>query len=112
MVLNLGSCMVFDFICHKKVCAYFHYNQKIQLDKNWDLFKCYQYVHFRSMPNNNSVFWINSPDAIIAIIEKGMAKNSSVIEDAKNWFEIINQHPPQEASRRIWQGIKTIISKE
>ncbi|PVX46630.1 hypothetical protein C8C85_2495 [Flavobacterium sp. 103] len=112
MVLNLGSSMVFDFICHKKVCAYFHYNQKIQLDKNWDLFKCYQYVHFRSMPNNNSVFWINSPDAIIAIIEKGMAKNSSVIEDAKNWFEIINQHPPQEASRRIWQGIKTIISKE
>ncbi|QKJ64792.1 UDP-glycosyltransferase [Flavobacterium sp. M31R6] len=112
MVLNLGSSMVFDFICHKKVCAYFHYNQKIQLDKNWDLFKCYQYVHFRSMPNKETVLWINSPDAIASIIENGMAKNSSVIEDAKNWFEIINQHPPQEASRRIWQGIKTIISKE
>jgi hypothetical protein len=111
MVINLGSSMVFDFICHKKVCAYFRYNQKIQLDKKWDLFKCYKYVHFRSM-NNNSVLWINSPDAIAEIIEKGIATNSLVLEGAQKWFEIINQHPSQEASRRIWQGIKTIISKE
>jgi hypothetical protein len=112
MVLNLGSSMVFDFICHKKACAYFSYNQEIQLDENWDLFKCYQYVHFRSMPNSETVFWINSPDAIATIIEKGLSKNSIEIENAKQWFIIINQHRPQDASKRIWEGIKTIISKE
>ncbi len=112
MVLNLGSSMVFDFICHTKVCAYFRYNQKIQLDKNWDLFKCYQYVHFRSMPDTNAVYWINSPDDITEIIEKGLACNSPVIENAQKWFEIITQHPPEEASKRIWSGIKTIISNE
>jgi hypothetical protein len=112
MVLNLGSSMVFDFICHKKACAYFRYNQKIQLDTNWDLFKCYQYVHFRSMPNKDAVLWIDSPDAIAEIIEKGIATDSVVLESAQKWFEIINQHPPQEASKRIWEGIKTIISKE
>jgi len=112
MVINLGSSMVFDFICHKKICAYFRYNQKIQLDKKWDLFKCYQYVHFRSMPNNNAVLWIDSPEAVSEIIEKGIATDSSVIEGAQHWFEIINQHPPQEASKRIWEAIKTIISKE
>lgn len=109
MVLNLGSSMVFDFICHKKACAYFRYNQKIQLDKNWDIFKCYRYVHFRSMPNNNPVFWIDSPDTIAGIIEKGLATDSLVIEGAQKWFETINQHPPQEASKRIWEGIKQII---
>jgi hypothetical protein len=112
MVLNLGSSMVFDFICHKKVCAYFRYNQKIQLDKNWDLFKCYNYVHFRSMPNKEVVLWIDSPEAIAGIIEKSLTTDSLVLVSAQKWFETINQHPPQEASKRIWQGIKTIISKE
>jgi hypothetical protein len=64
------------------------------------------------MPNRDSVLWINNPDAIAAIIEKGIQKNSYVINGAKQWFNIINQHPPQEASKRIWEGIKTIISKE
>ncbi|OOV29310.1 UDP-glycosyltransferase [Flavobacterium sp. LM5] len=112
MVLNLGSSMVFDFVSHKKACAYFRYNQKIQLNKKWDLLKCYQYVHFRSMPNKEAVLWINSPNEISTIIEKGITTPSSVIENAQKWFEVINQQPPQEASQRIWKAIKTIISKE
>ena len=112
MVLNLGSSMVFDFVSHKKACAYFRYNQKKQLNKKWDLLKCYQYVHFRSMPNKEAVLWINSPNEISAIIEKGITTPSAVIENAQKWFEVINQHPPQLASQRIWKAIKTIISKE
>lgn len=112
MVINLGSSMVFDYVTHKKPCAFINYDVKNKVLKDWSVSKIYNFVHFRSMPNNNSVLWINSADAITAIIEKGIANNSSVIEVAKQWFEIINQHPPQEASRRIWQGIKTIISKE
>lgn len=112
MVINLGSSMVFDYVTHKKPCAFINYDVKNKVLKDWSVSKIYSFVHFRSMPNNNSVLWINSADAITAIIEKGMIKNSSAIEGAQKWFEIINQNPPQEASRRIWQGIKTIISKE
>jgi hypothetical protein len=109
MVINLGSSMVFDFICHKKVCAYFRYNQKNQVNKNWDLFKCYQYVHFRSMPNNKAVIWLNSPEEIAFKMEKAMIDSTETINHAKDWFNLINQHPPQEASQRIWDGIKKII---
>lgn len=112
MVLNLGSSMVFDFVCHKKICAYFRYNQKTQLNKKWDILKCYQYVHFRSMPNEESVLWINSPNDIVTILEIGLSATSIVLGSAQKWFEVINQHPPQEASKRIWKAIKSIISKE
>jgi hypothetical protein len=112
LVINLGSSMVFDYVAHHKACAFINYDVANKKIPHWSVKKIYNYVHFRSMPNNNSVLWIDSPDAIAGIIEKGMATNPSVIKDARQWFEIINQHPPQEASKRIWEGIKTVISKE
>jgi hypothetical protein len=112
LVVNLGSSMVFDYVAHHKGCAFINYDVANKKISDWSVKKIYNYVHFRSMTNTETVFWINSPDAIATIIEKGIATNSSVIEGAKQWFQIINQHPPQEASKRIWEGIKTIISKE
>lgn len=112
MVINLGSSMVFDYVAHKKPCAFINYDVTKKVFQNWSVTKIYKYIHFRSMPNNNSVLWIDSPDSITGIIKKGMATNPSVIKDAQQWFEIINQHPPQEASKRIWEGIKTVICKE
>jgi hypothetical protein len=109
MVINLGSSMVFDFICHKKVCAYFRYNQQTQADKKWDIFKCYQYVHFRSMPNDGAVVWLDSPNEIASKIAKALKESETTVSHAKDWFKVINQHPPQGASQRIWDGIKTII---
>ncbi|TRX34844.1 UDP-glycosyltransferase [Flavobacterium sp. ZT3R18] len=112
LVVNLGSSMVFDYVAHHKGCAFINYDVANRKTSDWSVKKIYNYVHFRSMPNTETVFWINSPDAIATIIEKGIATNSSVIEGAKQWFQIINYHRPQEASKRIWEGIKTIISKE
>jgi hypothetical protein len=112
LVVNLGSSMVFDYVAHDKACAFINYDVKNKALKDWSVKKIYNYVHFRSMPNKETVLWINSPDAITEVIEEGITTNPLVLEDAQKWFEIINQHPPQEASRRIWQGIKTIISKE
>lgn len=112
LVINLGSSMVFDYVAHHKACAFINYDVLHKKIMDWSVKKIYNYVHFRSMPNTEAVLWINNPEAIASIIEQGMAKNSSAIEEAKQWFEIINRHPPQEASKRIWQGIKTIISKE
>ena len=112
MVVNLGSSMVFDYVAHNKPCAFINYDVTQKKLKNWSVKKIYHYVHFRSMPNKEAVLWINSPNEISTIIEKGITTPSSVIENAQKWFEVINQHPPQEASQRIWKAIKTIISKE
>lgn len=112
MVINLGSSMVFDYVTHKKTCAYINYDVTHKKIADWSVKKIYNYVHFRSMPTKESVLWINSPDAIIEVIQKGIANDTTEVEQAQKWFEIINQHPPQEASKRIWQAIKAIISKE
>ncbi len=109
MVLNLGSSMVFDFICHNKPCGYFRYNQKEQLDKNWDIFKCYNYVHFRSMPQKNAVFFMDAPILIADSIENALKNSNDVISQSKEWFKIINQHPPQLASQRTWEAIMQIV---
>jgi hypothetical protein len=109
MVVNLGSSMVFDFIAHGKPCAYFKYNQQKQINKNWDIFKCYQYIHFRSMPTEKAIIWLNNPEEIAYKIEIALADSKENVRVAKSWFELINQHPPEEASKRIWDSIKKII---
>ena len=62
------------------------------------------------MPNETAVFWINNPESIAGIIESVVKGDQSSIKSAIQWFEIINQHPPAEASSRIWKSIKKIIS--
>ena len=109
MVLNVGSSMVFDFISHNKPCCYFRYNQKIQLNKNWDIFKCYRFVHFRSMPNERAVIWFDNKEEITIKIEQALKNVQMNLNHATDWFKIINQHPPQDASKRIWDSIKEII---
>ena len=64
------------------------------------------------MPSNDSVFWLNKPDEIAEKIEMMLGdKNYGVIANAQKWFEIINQHPPEKASERIWNAIEKIIEK-
>ena len=112
MVVNLGSSMVFDFVAHQKPCGYFRYNQNEQLNEKWNIFKCYQFVHFRSMPNENSVFWLDNPEEIAHKIETILSNNSNLnVANAQKWFEKINQHPPQIASERIWNAIEEICKK-
>lgn len=109
LVINLGSSMVFDYVAHDKVCAFINYDVSHKKILDWSVKKIYNYVHFRSMPNHKSVLWIDSPEAIDGIIENAIATDSLVVENARKWFEIINQHPPQEASKRIWEAIKQIV---
>lgn len=111
MVITIGSSTVFDFIAHQKPCGYLKYNQKNQLDPTWDVYKCYQYVHFRSMPNQDVVFWLNSANEIADKMEAMLQQtHPNVIENAQLWFEKINQHPPQEASKRIIKTFKSLLT--
>lgn len=109
MVINLGSSMVFDYAAHNKPCAFINYNVTNKVLPNWSVAKIYNFVHFRSMPNNKAVIWINKAEEIVTKIENGLVGSKETIDLAKNWFEIINQQPPEDASKRIWESIKNII---
>ncbi len=111
LVVNLGSSMVFDYVSHKKPCAFMNYNPESK-DSSWSVEKIYNYVHFRSMPDN-AVVWLNSPDEIADKIEMMLRDEAQkVVANAQEWFEKINQHPAKDASKRIWEGIAKICKKE
>ncbi|MFE3846701.1 UDP-glycosyltransferase [Flavobacterium sp. LB3P45] len=110
LVVNLGSSMVFDYVSHKKPCAYMNYNPE-KKDPNWSVERIYNYIHFRFIPDN-AVVWLNSPNEIADKIEIMLSDGAQkVVENAQEWFEKINQHPAQEASKRIWEAIDQICKK-
>ena len=111
LVVNLGSSMIFDYAAHKKPCAFMNYNPERQ-NKNWSVEKIYDYIHFRSMPTD-AVVWLNSPDEIAAKIEMMLGdEGQNVAANAQFFFEKINQHPAEDASQRIWDGIAEICKKQ
>ncbi|PBJ13839.1 UDP-glycosyltransferase [Flavobacterium sp. ACN6] len=109
MVVNLGSSMVFDYAAHKKPCAFINYDVPNKVDKNWSVSKIYNYVHFRSMPNKKAVLWLNTASEIKEKIRQGLEQPEETVLNAQKWFEIINQHPPQDISTRIWKAVKSIV---
>jgi len=108
LILNVGSSMVFDGICHDTPCAYIRYNPKQEMIKK-DIYTVYQYIHFKSMPKQAPVFWVDSPEQIKEIMLHVATEGPTVLPHAKNWFKTINHHPPQKASERIWEAIEKII---
>lgn len=106
-VVNLGSTMVFDAALLNKPCFYINYNAKNRNELNWDVYKIYQFVHFRTMPSEDPVIWINDPQEIAEKIGQ-LSESENVIKNANNWFKIINMLPANEASDRIWKGIDKI----
>ena len=110
MVINLGSSMVFDSACFKKPCAYLNYDVKNKIDEYWSVSKIYKYVHFRSMPNKNVVVWLNSSDEIADKIKQTLKQSDQTVENAQEWFKIINDHPAEESSDRIWEAITEILN--
>ena len=108
-VVNLGSSMVFDYAAFNKPCAYFNYNQKEQLDFNWDIHKCYNYVHFRSMPKG-AVIYLDQANTIETKIVEMIKDYSKTVDLANNWFDIICKAPQGNSSQRILESIDVIIS--
>jgi len=109
-VVNLGSSMVFDFIAFNKPCCYINYDIPEGKFKDWSVNKVYKFIHFRSMPDKNSVYWLTEPDAFSEIFENILVSNNKdVLENAQKWFEKINLHPANKASERIWNAIEKVI---
>lgn len=110
MVINLGSSMVFDYACFKKPCAYINYDVSNKVNEKWSVSKIYNYMHFRSMPSKKAVVWLDSVDEAADKIRLGLKGNNETIEHAQQWFEIINQSSPTQASDRIWEAIELIAN--
>ena len=111
LVINLGSSMVFDYVAFGKPCMYLNYDVKPSHFPSWNVETIYKYVHFRSMPDKKAVIWINNPEEMTSKIENLLVEYDDTAKNAALWFQKINQHPVNEASNRILEGIKTIINK-
>ncbi|MBZ4041942.1 glycosyltransferase family 28 protein [Flavobacterium hibisci] len=111
MVINLGSSMVFDYACFKKPCAFINYDVPNKIDKKWSVSKIYNYIHFRSMTDKKAVIWLNSKGEIADKIKLSLEQKNEIVNNAQNWFKIINQDPPEDASIRIWENIEAILNQ-
>ena len=108
-VINLGSSMVFDFAVFDKPCLFLNYNVEHKNDESWNPEKVYNFMHFRSMPTGNEVFWVKSKEEIGLNLETVLENSHKTVEEAKDWFEKINLSPAERASERIWNGIDEIL---
>lgn len=109
--INIGSSMVFDFAIHGKPCAYVRYDQPHREDGSWSVKKIYNYVHFRSMPEDDAVFWIRSKDQIDQVLREMLGDSSKVVQNATLWFDKIASSPKNEASERIVESLLAIASQ-
>tara|TARA_R110002033_G_scaffold169951_3_gene211820 strand:+ start:1892 stop:3265 length:1374 start_codon:yes stop_codon:yes gene_type:complete len=85
LVINVGSTMAHDFAIFDNPAAYINYDTV--LDKNWSTNTIYNYQHFKSMPNQDVVYWINSKEDYVKIIEKILKSKQSL---GQQWLETIN----------------------
>lgn len=108
LILNIGSSMIFDGVNHNTLCAYFNYNTQKRTTDKWHIEKIYKYIHFQSMPNKGAVLWINDKSQIKDVLLKALQDRCD-LKSAKEWYNIINQEPQNEASNRMWHAIKNIL---
>jgi serine/threonine protein kinase len=109
LVVNVGSSMVFDAVCHNKPCAYINYNTKKGDITKWNIEKIYKFIHFKSMPSQEVVLWLNMKLDYSKIIDT-VLKANICLEETKKWFLKINPYP-KESSKEISKNIERIIIK-
>lgn len=110
-VVNLGSSMAFDAVCHEKPCIYINYDDSKGKVKNWSVKKIYNYVHFRSMPSKKAVWWLDYSNETVNLFETILKNPIKENEETKKWFEKIATTNPENASNSIWQSIQIILDK-
>lgn len=107
-VVNVGSSMAFDFAVFSKPCLYLNYEVADKNQAGWSPKKVYNFVHFRSMPRGDEVFWLNSKNEIPGKLEEALKNPNEKAQKALEWFEKINQAPAKRATERIWESFDLI----
>ncbi len=110
MVVSIGSSTAFDFAIHGTPCMYLNYEQP-QLKKGIrNIGQNYKYVHFRSMPSEDTVVWARTKDEVYDGIKAILNKEINPVPDTQKWLGLINNPiAPEKASQRIWEGIEQIL---
>lgn len=108
MVINVGSSMVFDYVCMGKPGAYINYNPRVEnLEK--DINEIYNYVHFRSMPSKEAVLWINCKEEIANVLNEVIEGDiEKTVQQAGKWFGVINKLPAKDTTNRMWKELSEI----
>ncbi len=107
-VVNLASSMVFDYAVFYKPCLYLNYEVENKGDGSWTSQKVYNFVHFRSMPTGEEVYWLNSKEEINTKLKQALKDPAEKSKKALEWFKRINYHPISKANQRIWDKLSTI----
>lgn len=91
VVVNVGSTMAFDFAIFNKPCMFINYDQQNKKDENWSVKTIYQFQHFKSMPGQDAVIWLNNKEEFVEkLTNSGYSINNmlrwkeTVIADYKN----------------------------
>jgi hypothetical protein len=109
IVINLGSTMVFDALCLNKPCLYINYD--VVENNNWSTKNIYKFIHFKSMPSLDSVFWLNSRDSVEKDIFHLIQKLEHLdLSQTKKWFEKIVSTPADTSSERILEEITKLVT--
>ncbi|MDG5799800.1 hypothetical protein QA597_05410 [Marinilabiliaceae bacterium ANBcel2] len=107
VVCNVGSTMAHDYSMFDKPACYINYNP-VEKNGYYSVDKIYRYQHFRSMPTDKVVEWINSRDEIRGKIMNSINDPSKVAVDRKKWLMKIVHQPVDEASLNIVSFLMTV----
>ena len=110
LIINVGSSMIFDAICHNKPCAYINYNSEKGDATKWNIEKIYKFIHFKSMPSKDPVLWVNTKEDYSIVIDE-VLKGDFKLEQAKKWFSKINNFP-KDSSEVLIDTIINITNNE
>lgn len=111
LVANIGSSTAFDFAIHNTPCLYFDYEQPQVAQGVKGIKQCYDYVHFRSMPDENTVLWVRNRKDLVSILDGALRENHHHLNTTKQWYSIVNYpNHPEKASDRIWEGMNKIVT--
>lgn len=110
LVTNVCSSTVFDFAAHNKPCIYYNYEQP-QLKKGIrDIGQNYKYVHFRSMPSKDAVVWALNKEELKDKVQQLLDRKVNPLPETHKWYTVIIGDNPTEASKSIWNAIKSVLS--
>ncbi|MFY0604290.1 MAG: UDP-glycosyltransferase [Flavobacteriaceae bacterium] len=109
LIVNIGSTMAFDGHAHNTPCVYINYDTEKGDMNAWKIERIYKFIHFKSMPSKEVVFWANSKDDLRTFILKSLDNNQLDLKHMDAWYDKIAMKPQQNASRRILKSIETII---
>lgn len=107
-VVNVGSTMALDFICHNKLSIYINYNNVKNDIRKWNINKIYSYIHFKSMPSQDCVVWINSSSDYKTKIALILEAPDETLSNAQEWLKIVNSFDYKSASVNVWKNINVI----